>query len=523
MDYDFSEYKADEYEIYQSQRESNKYIDYSYFHNKAFFRSYDNKDFRIVVDGYNEYHSMTSFFKEEAEKHPESYGARIFLSGLTDEDRKIDEEREKYNEQVKKTVSDKYDVEFEDTEETVALAVSNEPDTIIRPYTNVYSGSFINVNYGEGILDFIYADFKTPAKKLYDEAKDTEGFKNFLIQHSDVIEKAVKNSKVTMEAKKKEVKPKEIKIDSKIYDRNQIIVRDFLDYDYSFFLINEIAYASLYTAICPPRFKDTGLEASRLISGYSKYILRLQQEFRDLIEFCYDEDFYPEVLGQLLPVERFSAYKRIKELPMSLERTEIFQTGRARIGENNPPYSYDIQTFLSKLNDKPITDEHVELADKFNIDAKDLAAIISFPIGISIHYRFSSLVEILELEFTKMLEKNIRFRKCKRCGKYFIMKGNYDTNYCDRIEPGTTRTCKDLAAQENYKKKTEGNEAIALYQKYYKRYAARVKVRQIKEPDFKKWKYEAIVKRDDCTDGIISVAEYKEWLESCFPNRKPKV
>ena len=27
MDYDFSEYKADEYEIYQSQRESNKYIE----------------------------------------------------------------------------------------------------------------------------------------------------------------------------------------------------------------------------------------------------------------------------------------------------------------------------------------------------------------------------------------------------------------------------------------------------------------------------------------------------------------
>ena len=29
------------------------------------------------------------------------------------------------------------------------------------------------------------------------------------------------------------------------------------------------------------------------------------------------------------------------------------------------------------------------------------------------------------------------------------------------------------------------NAAIGLYQKYYKRYAARVRVRQIKEPDFK--------------------------------------
>ena len=77
-----------------------------------------------------------------------------------------------------------------------------------------------------------------------------------------------------------------------------------------------------------------------------------------------------------------------------------------------------------------------------------------------------------------------------------------------------------LAAQENYKKKTEGNEAIALYHKYYKRYAARVKVRQIKEQDFKKWKYEAIVKRDECSAGKITPAEFTEWLEACFPNRK---
>ena len=75
-----------------------------------------------------------------------------------------------------------------------------------------------------------------------------------------------------------------------------------------------------------------------------------------------------------------------------------------------------------------------------------------------------------------MLKSDIGMRKCKRCGKYFIMKGNYDTNYCDRIAEGETRNCQDLAAQENYKKKMADNAAIGLYQKYYKRYAARVRV-----------------------------------------------
>ena len=43
--------------------------------------------------------------------------------------------------------------------------------------------------------------------------------------------------------------------------------------------------------------------------------------------------------------------------------------------------------------------------------------------------------------------------KCKRCGKYFIMKGNYDTKYCSRIAEGETRSCQELAAIDNYKAK----------------------------------------------------------------------
>ena len=74
----------------------------------------------------------------------------------------------------------------------------------------------------------------------------------------------------------------------------------------------------------------------------------------------------------------------------------------------------------------------------------------------------------------------------------------------------------------NYKAKIADNKAIPIYNKYYKRYAARVKVRQIKEADFKKWKYQALTMRDDCAEGKISVEEYTQWMEDSFPNRKPK-
>ncbi len=122
-----------------------------------------------------------------------------------------------------------------------------------------------------------------------------------------------------------------------------------------------------------------------------------------------------------------------------------------------------------------------------------------------------------------MLEHNVRFRKCKRCGKYFIMKGNYDTNYCDRIAEGETRNCQDLAAQENYKKKMADNAAIPLYQKVLQALCRPCSCKdRLKSPISKKWKYQAMTKRDECSNGKITLAEFEAWLEGSFPNRKKK-
>jgi len=129
---------------------------------------------------------------------------------------------------------------------------------------------------------------------------------------------------------------------------------------------------------------------------------------------------------------------------------------------------------------------------------------------------------MLNLEFTKLLEHNIVFKKCGRCGRYFIMKGNYNTEFCDRIQDGETQTCQTLAAQEHYKTKVSTNAAWNAYNKYYKRYFARTKVSTIKQLIFKKWNYEAVTKRDDCSDGKLPLDEFIAWMEGAFPNRKKK-
>ena len=284
----------------------------------------------------------------------------------------------------------------------------------------------------------------------------------------------------------------------------------------------DIIYESLYTAICPPVFPAEN-ETIASLNRYATYIKTLQKLYLEMIEFCFDEDFFPEVLGGLYPHERYRVFNSIKDLSGESKRKEVFSSFSTMMSGNTMPYGMDPMEVATRMCSQPqITPQFEEFAKKYDLEIDRVAFLSKVPSFICVQYSFSTLAEILELEFTKMLEFNVRFRKCKRCGKYFIMKGNYDTNYCDRIEDGETRTCKEIAAQENYKAKIADNKAIPIYNKYYKRYSARVKVRQIKEADFKKWKYHAMSKRDECTDGIITPEEFTEWMENSFPNRKPK-
>jgi len=146
--------------------------------------------------------------------------------------------------------------------------------------------------------------------------------------------------------------------------------------------------------------------------------------------------------------------------------------------------------------------------------ATDLARATPIPIASS--YRCGSLEEILYLGFEKMLELDLRIKKCKNCGRYFILKGNYQTEYCDRIPEGETQSCQNIGATVKYAQKVKDNPALALFNMAYKRYHARMKVGSVKPDAFKKWKYEAVVMREKCLNGEISASEFEDWLGAYF-------
>lgn len=99
-------------------------------------------------------------------------------------------------------------------------------------------------------------------------------------------------------------------------------------------------------------------------------------------------------------------------------------------------------------------------------------------------------------EFYTILEKKANIKKCKNCGRYFISKGDYATDYCDRIPEGEKFSCKKLAAIKARKNKVQNNPVLKEYEKAYKRMYARLSNRKISNEDFRLWVEEASQKRD---------------------------
>lgn len=502
MKKDYSEYKHTNYEKYNISRQSNSYVYYDFFINFASFDP-DSKLFSIKVDRVNEDLSMKEAIDEFEELERSLREVRPDI--LSDEDI-ADYEQSRVeglekNKALREHFSAKYNIDWDESDEYFQDLMDEYEIEKEEPLHNVLSGTVINLQIGEGILDFIYADFKTPFKESYGFVS---AFDNF-----------IKNSE---DKRRFEINEKS----EKIYNCNQENVEMFFRYTDRKLFIENIANASLYSAICPPVFLKENLPVEGL-TWYYNYLITLQNEYKELIEFCFDEDFYPEVMEKIKPAERYYLYKIIHNQPLTIQREEYFSYSRSNPKGKILPIHLSQADFLSRvMNEYEPTEQHKEFQKKYNLSDAVMEVFCRFPIFPNTSYKFRNIRKALELEFTKMLEQDIRFRKCKRCGKYFIMKGNYNTNYCDRIAEGETRNCQDIMALENYKKKTADNAAIKIYNKYYKRYSARVKAHTVLEDDFKKWKYEAMTKRNECMDGKLTEEDFITWMESCFPNRNRK-
>ena len=499
--FDYSEYDASGNELVRIKRRGNKFIKYDYFDNTVRF-SNEHKGMVVYVDSTKEDYFMMDFIEQSDKQHGRK--PIVISEAGKKEEEEYKNECKAENEAYLELYQKKYYVDFNTRRYHLNPYRENGefPDIL----NNFLCGCAVNLRCGDGILDFIYADFENTYEEVLGKAYVAE-----LLKEAGKIHRGESSDDAKSEPRKQ-----------KILNKVDEIVEIYHRYVSTIISTKALCNTSLYSAICPPVFLIEN-EDYTAIREYYHYLTGLQKEYLEMIEFCYDEEFYPEALGDMYPHERFHIYLYLHGKSPTFDRKEMFSPESDFITGDKMPYGLpedEIEKRMKFFEKKK--EAFYKLAEDYNMNPQNVHNIAVLPDFITTQYSAESIEDLLELEFTKMLEMDIRFRKCKRCGKYFLMKGNYDTVYCDRVEEGKTQSCQKLAALENYKLKNANNEAKKVYDKYYKRYHARVNVRQIKEQEFNQWRYKAITMRDDCNDGKISLQEYIDWNEAYFPNRTKK-
>lgn len=112
------------------------------------------------------------------------------------------------------------------------------------------------------------------------------------------------------------------------------------------------------------------------------------------------------------------------------------------------------------------------------------------------------------------LRREVRFKPCKHCGRYFVVTGNGGAEYCNRPIPGSSRTCRQIGAVRIYQSRQLENPAIKLFTKSYKTHNARVRYGTLTHEQFSVWSKEARAKRDECVSGKLTLDEFQAWLET---------
>lgn len=112
------------------------------------------------------------------------------------------------------------------------------------------------------------------------------------------------------------------------------------------------------------------------------------------------------------------------------------------------------------------------------------------------------------------IRRDLRFRVCKFCGRYFGIMGNTRLEFCDRLIDGSTKTCKEMGSLRLYEKRKLEEPAIKEYKRSYKAHNARIRYGLMTREEFNTWSQEARRKRDDCVAGKLSLEEFVAWLDS---------
>lgn len=260
-------------------------------------------------------------------------------------------------------------------------------------------------------------------------------------------------------------------------------------------------------------------DKNRLGLEYKSRLDRLSREFEFVLNFCCNDYFEPK-FKSLSSLQRYYLYSQlypdnIYTIDRHFQRNDfLFIEPKSHLSllDKVPRMVVETDKYGRTVNELEAVTEKPTLPDEL------LSLIQDVPILPIFRFKRNSLESYLMEELFSLIKMNVRVKKCLNCGKYFILKGDYATDYCDRIPEGEKHTCKKLAAMQTRKKKVSLNPILKEYERAYKRNYSRVSNKRMTNEDFRKWVDAAIIERDRLNSEYngnppdTALNEFKKYL-----------
>jgi len=128
-------------------------------------------------------------------------------------------------------------------------------------------------------------------------------------------------------------------------------------------------------------------------------------------------------------------------------------------------------------------------------------------------YDLVSLPQYIYHEFMRLVSANLYLRRCKNCGKYFVIYGERILEYCNNIPPDSAKPCSAIGPAKLYNQKVKQDPILEVYTRAYKKYVARKRSGSISEKEFKDWTVKARRLRETAYKLKISPEIFAGWMK----------
>lgn len=228
-------------------------------------------------------------------------------------------------------------------------------------------------------------------------------------------------------------------------------------------------------------------------------ISRLQLEFKEIIEFCFN-DSGDKKINKLNPKQRYF---------LSFHGCDngIYYTKQPKFQKYSKGISLDYDSFFNR---------DIELEQYTNnkliqaVSSKEFVFAPSF-------YSCSKIENVLFLSFINLIEiTDLHINICANCGKFFIPTSKSNEKYCSyKLNDGSGRTCKDVGADRKYKAKIKDDEINSLIRNISSTLSMRVK----RNPDivehktkYDNWKENYPIQIKKFQNNEITKDELINWI-----------